>query len=84
MQNQGVTDPVQILADSKAYNDQQIGITIIGVGSDVDQQLLLNLATQGEGNYYFLQDEEKVLQVFVEELSFLVTVLARDLSILIQ
>ena len=81
MANTGVTDPDRILANSKAYTDQGISITTIGVGTAYNQDLMLRLARQGGGNNYFLDDPTRSEEVFVEELYSLYTEAARDLHI---
>ena len=84
MANTGVTDPDQIVADSKAYNDEGIGITTIGVGTSYNQDLMLALARNGGGNNYFLDDPLRLQEVFVDELQSLYTLLARDLHVEVE
>ena len=79
--NTGVTDPDQIVSDSKAYNDEGIGISTIGVGLYYNQDLMLRLAENGGGNNYFIDDPARAEQVFIDELYSLYTELARDLHI---
>jgi Ca-activated chloride channel homolog len=81
--NTGTTDPEAIVAKSAEYNAQGIGITTVGVGLDFNQDLMRTLAEQGGGNFYYIEDPAKVTTVFDEELDFLVTPLANDLSITI-
>ena len=40
---------------SAAFNEQHLGLTTIGVGSDVNAQLLRTLAEGGAGNFYFIE-----------------------------
>jgi hypothetical protein len=77
----GISDLPTILAKSSEYNAAGIGITTIGVGLDFDFEIMYELASQGNGNFYFLDDGEKLLQVFQQELEFLLTPVADNLKI---
>ena len=77
----GITDQASILAGSKAYNDEGIGITSIGVGKDIAFDLMHLLAAQGNGNFYFLDTAAKLQQVFQEELEYLLTPVADNLKV---
>ncbi|MFT7625282.1 MAG: hypothetical protein ACI9WU_004473 [Myxococcota bacterium] len=79
--NEGITDIDAILAFSKSYNDVGIGLTTIGVGQDLQFDMLHLLASQGSGNFFFLDSAEKLAQVFTEELEYLLTPVADNLKI---
>jgi Ca-activated chloride channel family protein len=81
--NVGTTDDESILATSAEYNRQGIGLTTIGVGLDFNQELMLSLAEQGNGNFYFVETQEKITKVFKDELDFLITPLAHNLDIVL-
>ncbi|HET6280709.1 MAG TPA: VWA domain-containing protein [Polyangia bacterium] len=80
----GITDPTQIKAMSAGYNERYIGLTTIGLGTDVDAGLLRNLSEQGGGNFYFAEKPEAVQEVFTEELAFFVAPIAYDLELRIN
>ncbi len=77
----GNTSTDAILTMSAPYNDEGIGITTIGVGSDFNFELMYGLANQGNGNFYFLEDGEKLVDVFQHELEYLMTPVAENLKI---
>lgn len=79
--NTGEVNSEIILRDSKAYNDQGIGISTIGVGLDFNHELMRGLSEQGGGNFYFLEDPAKAARVFLDELDVLVTPIANNLKI---
>ena len=79
--NVGVVDTASIIAASKTYNDQGVGITTIGVGSDFNYELMSGLAKESGGNFYFLENESKVTQVLSDELDFVLTPIAKNLVI---
>lgn len=77
----GTTDRNAIAKMSAGYNDQYIGLSTIGLGSDADVGLLRALAEQGAGNFYFAEKVEAVTEVFTEELAFFVAPIAYDLEL---
>jgi len=80
----GITDHTQIKAMSAGYNERYIGLTTIGLGTDVDAGLLRNLSEQGGGNFYFVEKPQAVQEVFTEELAFFVAPIAYDLELRIN
>ncbi len=77
----GISDTDTIVAKSAEYNQKGIGITTIGVGSDFNQELMYELANQGGGNFYFIQDAAKLMDVFIHEIEYLMTPVAENLKI---
>jgi len=72
MTNSGITDPETILKQSKEFNDKGIDISTIGVGQQLDFDLLRRIATYGRGSNYFIGDAEKDIQkTFKDELESL-------------
>src|SRR5260370_42711700 len=69
---------------SAGYNEQYIGLTTIGLGSDVDAGLLRDLSEQGGGNFYFAEKPAAVQEVFTQELAFFVAPIAYDLELSID
>ena len=79
--NAGEIDPEIILAQSKVFNNDGIGISTIGVGLNFNQELMKSLSEQGSGNFYFLQDPQRATEVFTEELDCMMTPVAHNLVI---
>jgi len=77
----GEADTDVIVAKSAEYNAKGIGITTIGVGTDFNQELMYELANQGGGNFYFIEDAAKLMDVFIHELEYLMTPVAENLKI---
>jgi Ca-activated chloride channel family protein len=77
----GNTDAGQIRAMSSRYNQKYVGLTTIGLGSDVNLQLLRGLAEAGGGNFYYVEKPAAVREVFTEELAFFVAPIAYDLEL---
>jgi Ca-activated chloride channel homolog len=77
----GITDPVRIRDMSLGYNKKYVGLTTIGLGTDVNIGLLRGLAESGGGNFYYIEKPAAVREVFMEELSFFVAPIAYDLEL---
>ena len=77
----GITDTPSILSMSGSFNTEGLGLTTIGVGQDFNFELMHGLASQGNGNFYFLDAAEKLTQVFEEEIKYLLTPVADNLEV---
>lgn len=74
--NQGVTDPRQIARDSLQFNDAGIDLSTIGVGMDLNKDLLRDLAKSGRGLFHFVADSQDIEKVFLNEVQSLVAPVA--------
>jgi Mg-chelatase subunit ChlD len=79
--NTGETDPKQIAANSLQYNANGIDLSTIGLGLDLDKDLLQTLAKAGRGLYHFVADAQDIQKVFVTEVQSLVSPAARDVKL---
>jgi Mg-chelatase subunit ChlD len=79
--NTGVTDPQQIVRDSLPFNDEGIDLSTIGVGLDLDKDLLRQLAKGGRGLFHFVADAQDIEKVFVREVQSLVSPVARRVQL---
>lgn len=82
--NYGVTDPVQIACDSLQYNRRGIDLSTIGVGRDLNEDLLRQLARSGRGLFHFVAEAQDIRKVFVDEVQSLVSPVARDPNLTIE
>jgi uncharacterized membrane protein/uncharacterized protein YegL len=69
---------VILLSDGKTYPDDyqelvtrmteaEITVSSVAVGEEADRELLADIARWGDGRSYFIEDAEKVQQIFIEE-----------------
>jgi Ca-activated chloride channel homolog len=69
---------VILLSDGKTYPDdyeelvkrmteKDITVSTVAVGEEADRELLKDIADWGKGRSYFIEDAEKVQQIFIEE-----------------
>lgn len=82
--NQGVTEPSRIARDSALYNGQGIDLSTIGVGLDLNNDLLRTLARSGRGLYHFISDYKDINKVFINEVQSLVSSVAKNVQVKIE
>lgn len=77
--NEGVTatDKLQQIAQ-KTFREQGIATSAFGVGADFNEILMTNLAEYGGANYYFIETPDQIPNIFAEELSGLLSVVAQN------
>jgi Ca-activated chloride channel family protein len=96
----GVTDRVMIFTDAQTNTGETgtetfiglasenaargIGLSLFGVGLDLNQSLVLAITKLRGGNYYYLADAERIATVFDEDFDYLVTPLAYDLRLRLE
>jgi Ca-activated chloride channel family protein len=67
----------------RSLSRQSVSVTTIGVGDDYNEDLMAGLAEASDANYYYVQDAEKLPEIFAKELGGLQTVTARDVQVII-
>jgi Mg-chelatase subunit ChlD len=76
--NRGETVPEKIAQDSLRFNDDGIDLSTIGVGLDLNKDLLRELAKSGRGLFHFVANAEDIQKVFINELQSLVSPVANE------
>jgi Mg-chelatase subunit ChlD len=78
--NVGVSTPEGIAAivEKKLGN---LSISTIGVGSDYDEYVMTTIAKTGRGNYYFLENPQDAKQIFADELSKSLAMVAENIKV---
>lgn len=79
--NVGPSSPRQLRRLGSQLAGRGISVTTIGVGDDYNEDLMAGLAEASDANYYYVQDTEKLPQIFARELGGLLSVAARDVRI---
>jgi Mg-chelatase subunit ChlD len=76
--NRGETAPEKIANDSLRFNDEGIDLATIGVGLDLNESLLRQLARSGRGLFHFVADAQDIEKVFIDELQSLISPVAYE------
>ena len=82
--NVGTTDAEEISTHSRVFNQQGISLSTIGLGQDLNQELLRELADAGHGLIHFVSDAEDIEKSFVKELDSLLSPAARKVRLTIE
>ncbi len=78
--NTGDTDQATFIQIATSDAAQNIGLTLFGVGTDLNQDLALAITSIRGGNYFFLKDAATIATIFDANFDYLVTPLAYDLT----
>jgi Ca-activated chloride channel family protein len=77
--NAGTTNPQRIKAKVQEYKDiEGITISTFGVGLGYNEILMTDMAENGAGNYYFINNADEMATMFDKELSGLMNVVAQN------
>lgn len=80
--NTGVTDPTHIIQNSKGFNPaNEIDITLIGVGVDFNNGLSRQLTASTRNSIHFINDNEDIKKVFIEEVESLLHPVGRKVQL---
>lgn len=79
--NVGTVDPSKIAAESSEFNGQGLDLSTIGVGQDLNNDLLRTLAKSGRGLYHFISDYQDIDKVFVSEVQSLISQVAKRVEV---
>lgn len=79
--NRGETAADRILADASAFTAEDIDLSTIGVGRNLDIHLLDRLARGGRGLFHYVADAQDIQKVFVQEHEALVAPVARRVEL---
>ena len=83
--NVGATGPDAILQTIRAGVEDGITLTSIGVGmGDFNDMLLEQLANNGNGNYYYIDDRREAQRVFATNLTSTLQVIGYDAKIQVE
>ena len=82
--NAGVTKPDQIVAKVKGLAENNVSVSTLGVGDDFQEDLLVDIAEAGEGNFYYIASPDNLPDIFRQELQGLLSITGQNLELRIQ
>ena len=80
----GVGESGGILDMAETYREMGINVSTIGVGTDFDLQLMVELSKRGGGSSRFISDREEMEKTFGSELDRMVVPVARNLEMTLE
>lgn len=82
--NVGPSKPNDLRDLGRRLSHKGLAVTTLGVGDDYDENLMSALAAASDANYYYVQDVEKLPDIFRKELGELLNATARDVRVEIE
>ena len=82
--NRGISDTKSLSKICQEQSAQGTSISSFGVGLDFNEDLMLNLAEYGKGNYYYIQSPSQIPDIFNRELNGLLAVSAQNVALIID
>ncbi len=79
--NVGITEPRQIQKMAGQRTQEGITISAFGVGKYFNEKLLTGIAEYGSANYYYIDQSDKIPEIFSRELEGLLAVVAQNCTI---
>jgi len=79
--NVGRTGDDSFLSLAESYGKRNVGLTTFGVGVNFGQELVVAISRIRGGNYFFLEDADRIKEVFELDFDYLVTPLAYDMRL---
>jgi Ca-activated chloride channel family protein len=79
--NMGNTDPNYLAAVARQKRDEGIITTTIGVGMDFNEDLLVRMASEGGGEFYFIDSPDQAPHIFSQMLGHVQGMVGQNLAI---
>jgi uncharacterized protein YegL len=79
--NAGITDEVVLGKTAAEYHQQGISTTTFGIGNGYNEMLMGALASNGEGNTYYISETRHIEECFSQELGQLFTAAVRKTQV---
>jgi len=81
--NVGPSSPSELATLGQELSKSGIVVSTIGLGDDYNEDLMTALAESSHGNYYYVQDAEKLPGIFQDELGAVKSIVARNVKIIL-
>ena len=79
--NAGLQDPKLIAKDVAGLYEKSISTTTFGIGEGFNEDLLQKMSTVGGGNFYYIDDDKKLVQMFEDEFGGLSNLCATEVKV---
>lgn len=82
--NEGIIDTARLKGMAKQKRSESITTSTMGVGMGFNEDLMTEMASEGGGAFYFIDDPDQAPTIFAEELRGLLNVVAQNLTITLE
>jgi len=81
--NVGPQSPAELATLGQQLSRDGMAVSTIGLGEDYNEDLMTALAEASHGNYYYVQDAEKLPGIFQDELGSVKSIVARNVKLIL-
>lgn len=81
--NVGPQSPAELASLGQQLSRDGMAVSTIGLGEDYNEDLMTALAEASHGNYYYVQDAEKLPGIFQDELGSVKSIVARNVKLIL-
>ena len=78
--NQGITNPMEIKRLVRESRKKGVQISTMGLGDNYNEDLMQDIAENGGGNYYFIENPNQMTRIFKQEMSILFKTVAKEID----
>lgn len=82
--NAGITEVDSLVALGRKSLERGVRTTTLGFGSDFNEDLLMKVADESGGNFYYIDSPEKAPVAFLEELGEMSAVVGQNLEVFLR
>lgn len=82
--NEGPSSPEDLGRLGASLQKEGISVTTVGLGTGYNEDLMTQLAQRSDGNTYFVENANDLARIFGAELGDVLSVVARDIRIIIE
>jgi Ca-activated chloride channel family protein len=79
--NVGLVDPSELLGLAEGGAGQRVSTTCIGFGESYNEDLLEGMARAGGGNYWYVEQNDQMADIFAGEIEGLVALAAQNVTV---
>jgi len=76
--NQGITDPEELSRHAAALFERGVATSTFGIGLDFNEHLLEAMANNGGGNYYYIDRNQRITELLMQEFKDLAAVTLKN------
>ncbi|MBX3226518.1 MAG: VWA domain-containing protein [Labilithrix sp.] len=82
--NHGIKDVAGLRGLASLIREQSCAVTTIGVDLDYDEKVMSAIASEANGNHYFVANPETLSSVFTQEFLQLLSTVAQDAALVVE
>lgn len=82
--NVGPSSPAEVASLGASLKKENISVTTLGMGSDYNEDLLVQLAAKSDGNHAYIKSPNDAVRVFNSEFAEVLTVVAQEVCVKVQ